>query len=50
MTERIAIFWPGDYRPKPNELALPNVEQATVAARARAREARAARRTASRAS
>ena len=30
MTERIAIFWPGDYRPKPNELALPNVEQATV--------------------
>jgi L-fucose isomerase-like protein len=30
MPERIAIFWPGDYRPKPNELALPNVEQATV--------------------
>ena len=30
MAERIAIFWPGDYRPKPNELALANVEQATV--------------------
>jgi L-fucose isomerase-like protein len=30
MTERTAIFWPGDYRPRPNELALPNVEQATV--------------------
>ena len=30
MSDRIAIFWPGDYRPKPNELALPNVEQATV--------------------
>ncbi len=30
MTQRIAIFWPGDYRSKPNELARPNVEQATV--------------------
>ncbi len=30
MTDRIAIFWPGDYRAKPNELALPNVEQATT--------------------
>lgn len=30
MTQPIAIFWPGDYRAKPNELALPNVEQATV--------------------
>jgi L-fucose isomerase-like protein len=29
MSERIAIFWPGDYRPRPNELALPSVEQAT---------------------
>lgn len=29
MTQRIAIFWPGDYRAKPNELARPNVEQAT---------------------
>lgn len=30
MSTRIAIFWPGDYRQLPNELALPNVEQATV--------------------
>jgi L-fucose isomerase-like protein len=30
MSDRIAIFWPGDYRRLPNELALPNVEQATV--------------------
>ena len=30
MTQPIAIFWPGDYRTTPNELALPNVEQATV--------------------
>ncbi|MBW2527074.1 MAG: fucose isomerase [Deltaproteobacteria bacterium] len=29
MSTPIAIFWPGDYRDKPNELALPNVEQAT---------------------
>ncbi|MCC6907230.1 MAG: hypothetical protein IT430_04750 [Phycisphaerales bacterium] len=29
MTQRIAIFWPGDYRATPNELARPNVEQAT---------------------
>ena len=26
---KIAVFWPGDARAKPNELALPNVEQAT---------------------
>ena len=26
---RIAIFWPGDARQKPNELAQPNVEEAT---------------------
>src|SRR5262245_41748255 len=26
---RIALFWPGDARRKPNELALPNVEEAT---------------------
>ncbi|HEY6556152.1 MAG TPA: hypothetical protein VI072_02725 [Polyangiaceae bacterium] len=29
MTQRIALFWPGDARAKPNELALPNVEEAT---------------------
>lgn len=29
MTSRIAIFWPGDYRTKPNELALPHMEAAT---------------------
>ena len=30
MASRIAIFWPGDYRAKPNELALPNVIEATM--------------------
>lgn len=30
MSDRIAIFWPGDYRALPNELALPEVEAATV--------------------
>jgi len=30
MTDRIAIFWPGDYRPKPNDLALAGVTQATL--------------------
>lgn len=29
MPHRVALFWPGDARAKPNELALPNVEQAT---------------------
>jgi L-fucose isomerase-like protein len=29
MATRIAIFWPGDYRAKPNEDALPSVKQAT---------------------
>jgi len=29
MSTRIGIFWPGDYRPRPNELALPNVVEAT---------------------
>ena len=29
MKPRIALFWPGDAREKPNELALPNAEQAT---------------------
>ena len=29
MTQKIALFWPGDQRPKPNELAQPNVEEAT---------------------
>jgi L-fucose isomerase-like protein len=30
MTSKIALFWPGDQRQKPNELAQPNVEEATV--------------------
>jgi L-fucose isomerase-like protein len=30
MSKRIAIFWPGDYRRKPNALALPGVSQATA--------------------
>ncbi|MEM9190961.1 MAG: fucose isomerase [Myxococcota bacterium] len=30
MASRIALFWPGDARRKPNELALPNVEEATL--------------------
>jgi len=29
MTQKIALFWPGDERAKPNELARPNVEEAT---------------------
>ena len=27
--KNIALFWPGDYRDKPNEWALPGVEGAT---------------------
>jgi L-fucose isomerase-like protein len=27
--QRVALFWPGDGRARPNELALPNVKQAT---------------------
>ncbi len=30
MRNRIAIFWPGDYRARPNETALPHIEAATV--------------------
>ena len=30
MPKKVAIFWPGDARAKPNELALPSVEEATV--------------------
>jgi hypothetical protein len=30
MARKIALFWPGDARAKPNELALPNVEGATT--------------------
>src|SRR5262249_40130138 len=30
MSRRIAIFWPGDYRTKPNELAFPGVAKATA--------------------
>ena len=29
MSDKIALFWPGDYRPIPNETALPNIEEAT---------------------
>lgn len=29
-TQKIALFWPGDYRPEPNENALPNIREATV--------------------
>ena len=30
MSKKIAIFWPGDYRAKPNELAVPHAEKATA--------------------
>ncbi len=30
MSTKVAIFWPGDYRARPNELALPNMEEATA--------------------
>ncbi|MGE0479599.1 MAG: fucose isomerase [Phycisphaerae bacterium] len=30
MPSKIALFWPGDYRPKPNELARPQIERATA--------------------
>lgn len=30
MPSKVAIFWPGDYRPKPNELARSQIERATV--------------------
>ncbi len=30
MARRIAIFWPGDYRSKPNEQALPAIRSATA--------------------
>ncbi len=30
MKPRIALFWPGDAREKPNELALPNIQEATA--------------------
>lgn len=29
MSQQVSIFWPGDARPVPNELALPSVEKAT---------------------
>lgn len=29
MAKKIALFWPGDARQVPNELALPNIEEAT---------------------
>ncbi len=30
MSKKIAVFWPGDARDIPNQLALPNVEEATA--------------------
>ncbi|MCC6670382.1 MAG: fucose isomerase [Planctomycetes bacterium] len=27
---KIALFWPGDARPRPNEVALPSIQEATV--------------------
>src|SRR5687768_14474935 len=30
MAKRIGLFWPGDAREKPNELALPNIVEATA--------------------
>jgi L-fucose isomerase-like protein len=30
MSKKVAVYWPGDARKKPNELALPNVEAASV--------------------
>ena len=29
MSTKVAIYWPGDYRPKPNEWALANITRAT---------------------
>ena len=29
MTQRVALFWPGDYRDLPNQQALPSIEEAT---------------------
>ena len=30
MSKKIAVFWPGDYRPQPNEDAIPSMTKATV--------------------
>ena len=30
MSKKVAVYWPGDARKKPNELALTNVEAASV--------------------
>lgn len=30
MSRKVALFWPGDYRQKPNELALPLAQEATA--------------------
>lgn len=29
MAQKVALFWPGDYRPHPNQAALPSIEHAT---------------------
>ena len=30
MVQKIALYWPGDYRVKPNEDALPSIQEATI--------------------
>jgi L-fucose isomerase-like protein len=30
MSKKVAVFWPGDYRPKPNEWALPQSRETTA--------------------
>ena len=30
MAKKVAVYWPGDARAKPNELAVPSIEAATV--------------------
>ena len=30
MSKKVAVFWPGDYRPSPNKLAVPEMNEATA--------------------
>ena len=30
MSKKVAVFWPGDYRPAPNKLAVPQMKEATA--------------------
>ena len=39
MTKKVALFWPGDYRPKPNEWALPHIRPGDRADEQRAPQA-----------